>query len=57
MKVEAHSMPVLMIALLALAAFGLIGILLAAAVLSEPRKAQVPGRPEPGKRSVGDRVA
>jgi hypothetical protein len=57
MKVEAHSMPILMIALLALAAFGLIGILLAAAVLSEPRKAQVPGRPEPGKRSVGDRVA
>jgi hypothetical protein len=33
MKVEAHPMPILMIALLALAALGLIGILLAAAVL------------------------
>jgi hypothetical protein len=46
-------MPILMIALLALAAFGLSGILLAAAVLSEPKKAKGPGRPEPGKGSVG----
>lgn len=34
-------MPILMIALLALPAFGLIGILLRAAVLSEPKKAKV----------------
>lgn len=50
-------MPILMIALLALAAFGLIGILLAAAVLSEPKKVQDPGRPEPGRRTVGKPAA
>lgn len=38
-------MPVLMIALFALAAFGLIGFLLLAAVLCEPKQANDSGRP------------
>jgi hypothetical protein len=42
-------MPVLMIALFALACFGVIGILLAAAVVFEPRKSKTPNKPTPGK--------
>ncbi len=38
-------MPVLMIALFALACFGLIGILLAAAVVFEPKKSATPNKP------------
>ena len=42
-------MPVLMIALFALACFGLIGILLAAAVVFEPKKSVTPAKPAPRK--------
>jgi hypothetical protein len=42
-------MPVLMIALFALACFGLIGILLAAAVVFEPKKTATPDKPTPRK--------
>ena len=38
-------MPVLMIALFALACFGVIGILLAAAVVLEPKKSATPNKP------------
>jgi hypothetical protein len=38
-------MPVLMIALFALACFGVIGILLAAAVVFEPKKSATPNKP------------
>lgn len=43
---EAH-MPILMVALIALAAFGLIGLMLALAVTLEQKKAK--GKPSPGK--------
>lgn len=42
-------MPVLMIALFALVCFGLIGILLAAAVAFEPKKSATPNKPAPRK--------
>jgi hypothetical protein len=42
-------MPVLMIALFALACFGVIGILLAAAVAFEPKKSATRNKPVPGK--------
>jgi hypothetical protein len=45
-------MPVLMIALFALAAFGLIGFLLLAAVLCEPKQANDSGRRKPGAESI-----
>jgi len=44
-------MPVIMIALFALAVFGIIGFLLAAAVLCEPKKAD-PDRPKSGTGSA-----
>jgi hypothetical protein len=43
------AMPVLMIALFALACFGVIGILLAAAVVFEPKKSATPNKPMPRK--------
>jgi hypothetical protein len=42
-------MPVLMIALFALACFGVIGILLAAAVVFEPKKSATSNKPADGK--------
>ena len=42
-------MPVLMIALFALACFGVIGILLAAAVAFEPKKSPTQANPTPRK--------
>jgi hypothetical protein len=45
-------MPVIMIALFALAAFGIIGFLLAAAVCCEPKKPADPGPPKPSSGPV-----
>jgi len=45
--VEEAFMPILMVALIALAAFGVIGIFLGAAVVLEQRK--VTGKDQPGK--------
>ena len=46
-------MPILMIALFALACFGVIGILLAAAVAFEPKKSATPNNSTPRKAAQG----
>ena len=53
---EAHFMPILMLALIALAAFGLIGFLLAAAVICESKAANR-NRDVPRQGSVGKSAA
>jgi hypothetical protein len=50
-------MPILMIALFALAVFGLIGVLLAAAVVLETKKENSEGSPAPARNSAGKRAA
>jgi hypothetical protein len=50
-------MPILMIALIALAAFGLIGFLLLAAALCEPKAAKLSGPQQPGSRPAGKPAA
>jgi hypothetical protein len=50
-------MPILMVALIALAAFGLIGFLLFAAVLCERRAMHHPGARQSGHRPAGKSAA